>query len=134
MKKYIVDNLGNQTITGNLSLDGNMEVQGSMKSNLVFNSTGATYPLQLSDNGKVVELSSSSTTYILIPMESSVPFPDGSQILLVRGGTGDVIVSGGPGTVLLSAEGNTSLNFQYSAATLVKKENDTWYLFGDLKA
>jgi hypothetical protein len=37
MKKYIIDNLGNQTITGNLTLDGDMEVQGSMKSNLVFN-------------------------------------------------------------------------------------------------
>ena len=54
--------------------------------------------------------------------------------IIVRGGTGDVSVSGDLGTVLLSAQGNTSLNYQYSAATLVKKENDTWYLFGDLKA
>jgi hypothetical protein len=89
--------------------------------------------LQIGDKGNLVEISSPSNLTITVPTEGTVPFLNGTQILLVRGGTGSLGVTGATGVTLNSSQGYLNLNNQYSAATLVKKSTDVWYLFGDLK-
>jgi hypothetical protein len=82
----------------------------------------------------MIDVASSSTTTITVPLNLLVSFDTGTQILLVRSGTGSVGVTSSAGVTLNSAQGYLNLNYQYSAATLVKKGTDTWYIFGDLKA
>jgi hypothetical protein len=107
---------------------------GADTSFLAVNSLVTTHALVLTDQGKLVEIDSGSNTNIIIPDNASVPFPIGAQILLVRGGTGEMGVTGDAGVIINSSQGYLNLNYQYSGATLVKKAIDTWYLFGDLKA
>ena len=100
---------------------------------MMINSQSSNYILQITDKGNLVEISSSSNSSVTVPLDSSVSFPIGSQILVVRGGTGDLGLTGSVGVTLNSSQNYLNLNYQYSAATLVKKGTDIWYVFGDLK-
>jgi len=76
---------------------------------------------------------SGATLAFTVPPSGTVNFTVGSQILIARGGTGELGVTG-PGVTINSAQGHLNLNYQYSGATLIKQATDTWYIFGDLKA
>lgn len=128
---------GSQGITGPTGSQGNIGAtgpSGTDTSLLSINSQSSNYTLQLSDKGNLVEMSSSSSLSLTVPLDSSVLFPEGSQILVVRGGTGSLGLTGSTGVTLNSSQNYLNLNYQYSAATLVKKETNVWYVFGDLKA
>ena len=120
--------------TGTQGIPGPTGPTGTDTSILSINSQSTDYTLQLSDKGNLVEISSSSNSSVTVPLDSSVSFPIGSQILVVRGGTGDLGLTGSVGVTLNSSQNYLNLNYQYSAATLVKKGTDIWYVFGDLKA
>jgi hypothetical protein len=106
---------------------------GADTSLIPFNEQTSDYTLQLSDKGKIVEVSTGVTGTITIPTDISVAFPTGTQVLVMRGGTGAVGITGDVGVTVYAAQGYLNLSYQYSAATLVKKAADTWYIFGDLK-
>ena len=125
--------VGAQGPSGPIGQTGTQGPTGPIE-NITINSVNVDYILSLSDSNKMVDVASSSTVTIGVPVHSSVPFEIGTQILLVRSGSGAVGVTSYPGVTLSSAQGYLNLNYQYSAATLVKKETDTWYIFGDLKA
>lgn len=120
--------------TGSTGPQGPTGPTGADTSILAINSQSGNYYLQLSDKGNLVEISASSNYNVIVPAEASVAFSNGTQILLVRGGTGEVGVIGATGVSIDSAQGYSNLNYQYSAATLIKITTDAWYLFGDLKA
>ena len=119
--------------TGSTGSTGETGPSGADTSILSINSQSTDYTLQLSDKGNLVEISSSSNSSVTVPLDSSVSFPIGSQILVVRGGTGDLGLTGSAGVTLNSSQNYLNLNYRYSAATLVKKGTDIWYVFGDLK-
>jgi len=100
---------------------------------LGINTQPTSYTLVQSDEGKVIDITSVSNETLTIPAESSVNFTVGSQFVIVRSGSGELAVSPDIGVTINSAQGNLSLNYQYSAATLIKTGSDIWYLFGDLK-
>jgi hypothetical protein len=124
---------GSQGITGNTGPAGAQGPTGFDTSLLTIGSYSINYTLQLTDKGNLVEITGPSNLSIIVPPESSVPFSNGTQILLVRGGTGSLGVTGATGVTLNSSLGYLNLNNQYSAATLVKITTDVWYIFGDLK-
>ena len=70
---------------------------------------------------------------LTVPTNASVAFPTGTQILVVRGGTGEAGVTGDSGVTVSSAGNEKRLANQYSGATLLKNGSDSWWLFGDLK-
>jgi hypothetical protein len=78
-------------------------------------------------------MSASTNIDVTVPAYSAVSYEIGSQILLVRGGSGEVSVVADSGVTIKSVNNYLSLNNQYSPATLVKIDTNTWYLFGDLK-
>jgi predicted TIM-barrel enzyme len=80
----------------------------------------------------MVELSSSTTINIIIPNNSTVAFPTGSQITFIQTGTQNTTFITGSGVTINSFNNNNTLTGQYSVATCVKKTTNTWYLFGDL--
>jgi hypothetical protein len=108
---------------------------GADTSTLTINSQPSNYTLALTDSGDLVEMTGASgSSTLTIPTNLLVPFPLGTQIFIIRSGSSSVGVTGSVGVTINSAQGYLNLNYQYSAATLVKKGTDTWYLFGDLKA
>jgi hypothetical protein len=125
--------IGNEGAQGPTGPVGQTGATGPIES-ITINSISTNYTLSLSDSNRMLDIASSSTTTITVPLNSSVQFETGTQILLVRSGTGAVGVTSSVGVTLNSAQGYLNLNYQYSAATLVKKDTDVWYIFGDLKA
>jgi hypothetical protein len=69
---------------------------------------------------------------LTIPLNSSVAFPTGTQILLAQYGAGQTTVVATSGVTVRSNGGKLNLNVQYSGATLIKIDTDEWYLFGDI--
>ena len=95
--------------------------------------TGTLNYLVAADAGKIVEINNSSAISLVIPTNSTVPFPIGTQITILQTGTGQITVSGPSGGTLNATPG-TKLRAQWSSATLLKRATDTWVLMGDLTA
>jgi hypothetical protein len=95
--------------------------------------SGTTFGPIISDAGKLVELSNTSAITVTIPLNSSVPFPVGTQINLLQTNTGQVSVVGAGG-VTLNATPGAKLRTQWSFATLIKRAENIWVLVGDITA
>lgn len=97
-------------------------------------SGGGTYTLSLDDISKTITFNSTATYTVSVPPNSSVAFPLGAKVDVVRLGTGAVTLSQGSGVTILSKNSNKNIAAQYSGATLVKIDTNTWILIGDLIA
>lgn len=92
------------------------------------------YVLQLSDASKTILSNSSSANSITVPSDSSVLFPNGTQINIIQYGAGKVTVSPGAGVTIKSKYSNRSISTQYAGAYLLKVASNEWLLIGDLTA
>lgn len=92
------------------------------------------YTLELSDAGKTITITSTDTKWVTIPANSAVAFPVGTRIDILRLGTGEVYINPNTGVTLNSKDSNKCISTQYSGATLVKIDTNTWVLVGDLKS
>jgi hypothetical protein len=93
--------------------------------------TGTDYTTVLSDNGKLVTLSNASPITLTVPANTSVAYSIGAQINITQIGAGQVTVAG-TGGVTVNATPGLKLRAQWSAATLIKIDTDSWLLTGDL--
>lgn len=98
--------------------------------------TGTTYTLVLGDASKYVEMNNASANTLTVPPNSSVAFPVGTEITVIRTGAGLTTIAPGSGVIVnyysVSGSGTRSIKGQWSAATLVKRATDTWVLIGNL--
>jgi hypothetical protein len=94
------------------------------------------YTIALKDVDKMIKVNSSSNLELLIPAESSVNFPIGSRLEVIRAGTGDVTIASvsGAGVTIRSKNNNAKISTQFSGAMLTKIGTNEWHLIGDLKA
>lgn len=92
----------------------------------------ASYTLVLSDADKIVEMNNASANNLTVPLNSSVAFSVGTQILLAQYGAGQTTIVATSAVTIRSNGGKLKLNAQYSGATLIKIATDEWYLFGDI--
>ena len=92
----------------------------------------ADYTLVLTDAGKVIEINSGSSENVTIPPNSSVAFPTGTQIVVVRLGAGAVVITEGSGVTTRSDGDKNKIKSQYSSCVLIKHETDEWYILGNL--
>jgi hypothetical protein len=99
---------------------------------VVANRQTASYTLVLSDADKLVEMNVGSANNLTVPLNSSVAFSTGTQILLAQYGAGQTTVVATSGVTIRSNGAKLKLNAQYSGATLVKIAENEWYLFGDI--
>jgi hypothetical protein len=100
-------------------------------SELPTSAQSASYTLVLADKAKVVEMSVGSANNLTVPLNSSVAFPTGTQIHIVQTGSGQTTVVATGGVTINSAT-TLKLRAQWSAATLIKRAENTWVLLGDL--
>lgn len=103
-----------------------------------FNQQLGSYTILLSDNYKILEISSTSANTVTIPTNTVAPFPIGSQITVIQTNTGQTTVSSSSGVTLnctpqISANSGR-LRSQWSSLTLIKRGTDTWIAIGDLTA
>ena len=92
----------------------------------------ADYTLVLTDAGKVIEINSGSSENVTIPPNSSVAFPVGTQIVVVRLGAGAVVIVEGSGVTTRSDGDKNKIKSQYSSCVLIKHETNEWYILGNL--
>ena len=95
--------------------------------------TGASYTLVLSDANKLVSMNNGSGNTLVIPLNSSVAFPIGTQILVKQKGAGQTIFLPTGGVIIESYLNKTISLGQYSLFTLIKTNTDTWSLGGNLQ-
>lgn len=91
------------------------------------------YTLAAADDGDIVEMDAATAKTITIPLNATVPFAIGTQIIVSRIGLGEVSIAGVVGVTLQAATSAYRLRAQFSAATLIKRATNTWILIGDIK-
>jgi hypothetical protein len=101
---------------------------------IVTNRQTASYTLVLGDADKLVEINNASANNLTVPLNSSVAFATGTQILLAQYGAGQTTIVATSGVTIRSNGAKLKLNAQYSGATLIKIAENEWYLFGDIVA
>lgn len=94
----------------------------------------ASYSLTLTDAGKLIEMNSSSSNTVTIPLDSSINFDIGTSIDVYQYGTGQTTIAGDIGVTIRSSGNKLKLTAQYSAATLVKRAANDWVVMGDLSS
>jgi hypothetical protein len=99
---------------------------------IVTNRQTASYTLVIGDADKLVEINNASANNLTIPLNSSVAFATGTQIILAQYGAGQTTIVATSGVTVRSNGAKLKLNAQYSGATLIKIDTDEWYLFGDI--
>jgi hypothetical protein len=121
-------NTANQTyslpnVSGTVALD-----------TITTNRQTTSYTLVLADQNKLVELNNASANNLTVPLNATVAFPIGTQILLAQYGAGQTTIVATGGVTIRSSGAKLKLTGQYSGATLIKIATDEWYLFGDIIA
>jgi hypothetical protein len=118
--------------TGNTGATGPTGPTGTVNYNLTLNTQTASYTLALSDNNKTVEMNVGSANNLTVPLNSVIAFPIGSNIDVVQIGAGQTTILAESGVTILSRDNYVKLAGQYAAATLYKRDTNTWVLIGDL--
>lgn len=130
----------NNTLTGIVTLTGTETLTNKTltsptindaRQNITLNAqTGTTYTLALTDNGRLVTLNNASPVTVNVPTNASVAFATGAIINLQRIGAGSVTVVAPVGVTITGV--GIKLRAQYSAASLIKTDTDSWTIIGDL--
>ncbi len=94
--------------------------------------SGSTYILNLNDDSRLVDMSGASAQNLVVPRNSAVAFPIGSQVMVAQTGAGQVSFSADTGVSILSYNSQLKLTGLYATASLVKKDTNTWLLGGNL--
>lgn len=122
------------TATSGVAFSDGTQTKQGVPSISTFISKTASYTLDdltLIDN--IIEVDSASATTVTIPPDSSLNLPVGSSLDVIQINTGEVTIAAGAGVTINSTPG-LKLRTQWSSCTLLKREANSWIVYGDLKA
>lgn len=123
---------GPQGPTGSTGSIGPTGPAGDPSGNLSFIQPTTNYTIQSTDGGKVIWMSNGATAATLtIGADVVADLPVGTQITVLQGGTG-FITFFPDGSNLYSKNNWRRLTTQWSGASLLKLQANTWLVFGDL--
>lgn len=98
------------------------------------NSQSTSYTLALTDAGKHIYSTNSTTQIINLPNNGTISWPVGSTIMLVLRGSGTMNVVPATGISLYAANSSTSKSYanvySYGMATLLNVAANTWFING----
>lgn len=113
--------------------DGTQTKEGVASRTPIIQKT-ASYTLSaLTERDSLIEISSSSATTLTIPLNSAVAYPVGTSLDILQTSTGQVTIAGDSG-VTVNATPGLKLRTTWSSATLFKRAENTWVVYGDLTA
>ena len=81
----------------------------------------------------IVEMNSSSATTFTVPLNATLAWPVGASMDILGTGTGEVTIAGVGGVTINSTPG-LKLRTRWSSATILKRAENSWIAYGDLKA
>jgi len=111
-------------ITGNPAIDGRRAI-------IVEDNTSRT--LSLGDAGDFIVCTSGSATTVIIPTNTSVAFPTGTEIDFIQKGAGELTIEANAGVTLNGVDrGSTSITAQWGGATIKKIDRDEWIIVGKI--
>lgn len=93
----------------------------------------ASYVLVLTDNLKLVTVTTEEASTLTVPPNSSVAFPVGATIAVCQGGAGTVTITAGEDVIINSADAALALTEQWATCSLIKTATDTWLCTGSLE-
>ena len=116
------------------TVTSNVQTQLDTKSAklITTNRQTSSYTLVIGDADTLVEMNNASANNLTIPLNATVAYATGTQILLSQYGAGQTTVVATGGVTVRSSGGKLKLTAQYSGATLIKIATNEWYLFGDI--
>ena len=121
------------TAGGFIFTDGTQTLEGVPSRTPIIQKT-ASYTLSaLTERDDLIEMASASAMTLTIPLNSAVAFPVGTSIDILQTSTGQVTIAGDAGVTVNSTPG-LKLRTQWSTATLFKRAENTWVVYGDLTA
>ncbi len=125
--------LNNLAAAGIIFTDGTQTKEGVPSQTTIIQKTAAYTLSALTERDDLIEVSHTGGTAvdITIPTDSTLNFPIGTSIDVLRTNTGGVRVVGAAGVTVNSTPG-AFLRAQWSSATLFKRAANTWVLIGDL--
>lgn len=112
--------------------DGIQVKQGVPSLTGINQQTGAYTPV-LTDRDKMIEVASETGVTITIPTNASVAYPIGTSFDILQTSTGQITIAGAAG-VTVNATPGLKLRTQWSSATVFKRAENTWVVYGDLSA
>ena len=92
------------------------------------------YTFGPNDAGGLILYSSASAGYFVIPPSSSVNYSPGTQINVAQLNIGQLSIIPGSGVTLRSVSNMRKLLGQNAGASLIKWQQDDWFLFGNIAA
>lgn len=106
---------------------------GAAPASLSINTQTSSYSLVLADATRYVRMNLGSANNLTVPLNSSVAFPTGTQIIIRQVGAGQTTIVATGGVTVNTSE-TMKLRKQGSTATLIKVGTDEWDITGDLEA
>ena len=97
------------------------------------NEQTSSYGLLLTDAEKLIDMNSGSAINLLIPEYGSVAFPIGTTIVVRQKGAGQVTIVPS-GVVTINYPDGLKMTAQYTMASLIKVDTNTWSAVGSLEA
>jgi hypothetical protein len=119
----------NKTLTSPIVTGGTFT---SPQIDIGINAKTAAYTSIASDNGKLITVTSSSTTNVTL---AAGLYNVGAQVTVARLGTGSVSIVGDTGVTVVSSgsiASAPSLRVQYSTATAIMLSSNNWLVVGDV--
>lgn len=93
----------------------------------------SSFTLSASDVGKTIFVDGATAITVTIPTHATTPFLIGTQFAFIQDNLGQIQFAGADGTVTINSKNSAKkTSVRYSPATLIKKADNVWYLFGDL--
>lgn len=125
--------VNNVEVAGVVFSDGTQTKQG-VPSITTINAKTDSYTLaNLNERDSIIEINKSTATTLTIPTNASVAYPVGTTLDIIQTGAGQVTIAGAGG-VTVNATPGLKLRTQWSSATLLKRAENTWLVYGDLTA
>jgi hypothetical protein len=87
----------------------------------------------LTERDDLIEMGKATAQTLTIPLNATVAFPVGTSLDILQTGAGQVTIAGAAG-VTVNATPGLKLRTQWSSATLFKRAENTWVVYGDLTA
>jgi len=133
--------LASPTFTGTVTVaaagvaftDGTQTKEGVPSQTPIIYKTGSYTLSAASERDSLIEVNSTDPVTITIPLNSAVAYPVGTTLDILGTNTGLITIAGDSGVTVNSTPG-LKLRTQWSSCTLFKRAENSWVVYGDLKA
>jgi hypothetical protein len=134
--------LASPTFTGTVTLpaagivftDGTQAKEGVPSRTPIIVKTDSYTLSALTERDSLIEMGKATAQTVTIPLNATVAYPVGTSIDILQTGAGQVTIAPVSGSVTVNATPGLKLRTQWSSATLFKRAENTWVVFGDLTA